>query len=230
MFQLTTICHDIIGIIDHDGTLLPTGAGYPTNLGPTQRRRRPTTATAPFEPPFLKRDYPRAAAAIISDGPHAYRLSCQELALKDAPDSAQEPAAPAYCDFCWVRLGGYPACPHMCPGVHEGWVMVYLRTVSGAFLKAESIVGLAPRHGDDGRIIGWLAVRPDGSTTPRAGFYSVPGRIEKALPHLFRGTAPVGPPLRPRFIVPYTDESARTGGPPEPGRHPSHSSSGPSAG
>ena len=87
--------------------------------------------------------------------------------------------------------------------------MVYLRTTAGSFLKAESIVGLAPRHGDDGKTVGWLAVRSDGSTTPLAGFYSIPGRVEKALPHLFQGTAPVGPPLRPRFIVPYTDKSVR---------------------
>lgn len=58
--------------------------------------------------------------------------------------------------------------------------MVYLRTVSGSFLKAERIVGLAPRHGDNGKVVDWLAVHPDGSTTPLAGFYSVPGRIEKA--------------------------------------------------
>lgn len=108
--------------------------------------------------------------------------------------------------------------------------MVYLRTVSGSFLKAENIVALAPRHGDDGRIVGWLAVGSDGSTTPLAGFYSVPGRVEKALPHLFRGTAPVGRSLRSGFIVPYTDKSVRIGRPPEPGRRPSGGSSEPSAG
>jgi hypothetical protein len=107
--------------------------------------------------------------------------------------------------------------------------MVYLRTVSGSFLKAESIVGLAAQHGDDGKIVGWLAVRPDGSTTPLAGFYSTPGRIEKALPHLFSAPAPVGPPPRRRFIVPFTDKGVRINRlPPEPGRPPSHSPSAPS--
>ena len=108
--------------------------------------------------------------------------------------------------------------------------MVYLRTVSGSFLKAESIVGLAPQHGDGGEVVGWLAVRPDGSTTPLAGFYSAPGRIEKALPHLFLAPAPVGPPPRRRFIVPYTGNSVRISrSPPEPGRRPFHSSSASSA-
>jgi hypothetical protein len=105
--------------------------------------------------------------------------------------------------------------------------MVYLRTVSGSFLKAESIVGLAPRHGDDGKIVGWLAVRSDGSTTPLAGFYSIPGQVEKALPHLFQGTARIGRPLRPRFIVPYTDKSIRTARLPEPNHPIPHNSSAP---
>jgi hypothetical protein len=46
------------------------------------------------------------------------------------------------------------------------------------------IVRLAPQHGEDG----WMAVRADGSTTPLAAFFSAPGRIEKALPHLFPKT------------------------------------------
>jgi hypothetical protein len=108
-------------------------------------------------------------------------------------------------------------------------MMVYLRTASGGFLKTESIVGLAPQHGDDGQVVGWLAVRPDGSTTLLAGFYRTPGRIEKALPHLFPTPALVGPPRR-RFIVPFTDKSVRVSRlPPEPGRRPSHNSSVPLA-
>jgi hypothetical protein len=99
---------------------------------------------------------------------------------------------------------------HICCGGVKGkrW-MVYLRTVSGGFLKAESIVGLAPQHGDDGKVVGWMAVRADGTTTALAGFYSAPGRIEKALPHLFPTSVLSAPPRR-RFIVPYTDNSVRT--------------------
>jgi hypothetical protein len=95
-------------------------------------------------------------------------------------------------------------------------VMVYLRTMSGSFLKAESIVGLAPQHGDGGEVVGWLALRPDGTTIALAGFYSAPGRIEKALPHLFPTAlpAPIGlPPCRRRFIVPYTSKVVHTGNP-----------------
>jgi len=88
---------------------------------------------------------------------------------------------------------------------------------------------LAPQHGDDGKLVGWMAVRADGSTTPLAGFYSAPGRIEKALPHLFAAPARVGPQPCRRFIVPFTDKSVRISRlPPEPGRRPSHSSSVPS--
>jgi hypothetical protein len=60
--------------------------------------------------------------------------------------------------------------------------MIYLRTVSSGFLKAESDVGLAPLHDGDSKVKGWMGVRADGSTTALAGFYSAPGRIEKALP------------------------------------------------
>jgi hypothetical protein len=63
--------------------------------------------------------------------------------------------------------------------------MLYLRTASGSFISSTIIVGLAPQHGEDGKTAGWMAVRADGSTTPLATFFSAPGRIEKALPHLF---------------------------------------------
>jgi hypothetical protein len=86
--------------------------------------------------------------------------------------------------------------------------MVYLRTLAGGFLKSDSIVALAPRHGDDGQVVGWMAVRPDGSTAPLARFYSAPGRGEKTLPHLFPSPNPVGQSRR-RFIVPYTNARAR---------------------
>lgn len=71
--------------------------------------------------------------------------------------------------------------------------MIYRGTVSGGFLKAESVVGLAPQHDGDGKVKGWMAVRADGSTTALAGFYSAPGRIEKALPHLFPGNSAAWP-------------------------------------
>jgi hypothetical protein len=64
--------------------------------------------------------------------------------------------------------------------------MLYLRTASGTFISSTMIVGLTPQHGEGGKIVGWIAVRADGSTTALASFYSAPGRIESALPHLFR--------------------------------------------
>ena len=61
--------------------------------------------------------------------------------------------------------------------------MVLLRTASGGFIKAETIVGLSPQRDGNGRIT-WAAVRADGSQVRLAGYYGTPGRIEKALPHL----------------------------------------------
>jgi len=103
--------------------------------------------------------------------------------------------------------------------------MIYLRTASGSFLKAEDIVGLAPEHGEDGKIIGWMAVSGDGSTTPLARFYGAPGRVERALPHLFLAPATGRSPRRRRFIVPYaTNRPGAESGPPaaagEAGRLP----------
>ena len=61
--------------------------------------------------------------------------------------------------------------------------MLLLRTASGGFIRAESIVGLWPHRDGDGQIT-WAAVRADGSQVELAGYYGTPGRIEKALPHL----------------------------------------------
>ena len=75
-------------------------------------------------------------------------------------------------------------------------------------MNADNIVGLAPQHGEDGKSAGWMAVRADGSTTPLARFYSAPGRVEKALPHLFQAAVSTGLPGR-RVIVPYTNKAVR---------------------
>jgi hypothetical protein len=77
--------------------------------------------------------------------------------------------------------------------------MLYLRTASGSFINSTMIVGLAPRHGENG----WMAVRADGSTTPLAAFFSAPGRIEKALPHLFPEltSEPIAAPVNRRRPV-----------------------------
>lgn len=65
----------------------------------------------------------------------------------------------------------------------EEVTMLLLRNASGAFIRVDSIVALSPRRAGDGQIT-WAAVRPDGSQVELASFYSMPGRIEKALPHL----------------------------------------------
>lgn len=91
--------------------------------------------------------------------------------------------------------------------------MLYLRTASGSFISSTMVVGLSPQHGEGGKI-GWMAVRADGSTTPLASFYSAPGRIEKALPHLFPKPEPIAAPIsHRRFVVPYTNKVVRTAKP-----------------
>jgi len=95
--------------------------------------------------------------------------------------------------------------------------MLYLRTASGSFINSRMIVGLSPQHGEGGKI-GWMAVRADGSTTPLASSYSAPGRIERALPHLFPKPEPIAT-LQRRFVVPYTNKVIRT---PKPGRDVHH--------
>jgi len=68
--------------------------------------------------------------------------------------------------------------------------MLLLRTASGGFIRAESIVELSPHRDGDGQIT-WAAVRADGSQVELAGYYGTPGRIEKTLPHLI--SAPAAP-------------------------------------
>jgi hypothetical protein len=88
--------------------------------------------------------------------------------------------------------------------------MLYLRTASGSFINSAVIVRLAPRQGEDR----WMAVRADGSTTPLAAFFSPPGRIEKALPHLFPDptSKPIAaaPVSRQRYVVVRTAKRANS--------------------
>ena len=83
------------------------------------------------------------------------------------------------------RSPAYPQ-KHGCKENRDG----LLRTASGAFIKADSIVALSPRRDGDGQIT-WAAVRADGSQVELAGYYGTPGRIEKTLPHLI--SAPAAP-------------------------------------
>ena len=87
--------------------------------------------------------------------------------------------------------------------------MLFLRTAIGGFVKAETIVGLSPRHGEGGEIKGWLATCADHSEISLAAFYAVPGRIETALPHLFPSQEAA--PTRQRVLVPSTNMVLRRG-------------------
>jgi hypothetical protein len=58
--------------------------------------------------------------------------------------------------------------------------MLFLRTASGSFVNAATIVRLSLQH--DGE--GWLAICGDGKEVVLDRYYSAPGRVEKELPHL----------------------------------------------
>lgn len=91
--------------------------------------------------------------------------------------------------------------------------MVYLRTASGGFVKADNIVGLAPQRGEVGEISGWTAICADGTEMALASFYAVPGRIERALPHLFPAPRPSAiQSARRGFVVPFTADAGNVSG------------------
>jgi hypothetical protein len=60
--------------------------------------------------------------------------------------------------------------------------MLYLRTASGDFVNAATIVQLSPQRGGSGdEITGWVAIGRDGHAVALAAYYVTPGRIEKLL-------------------------------------------------
>jgi hypothetical protein len=71
--------------------------------------------------------------------------------------------------------------------------MLYLRTASGRFINAASIVELT-QHGDQAEV--WVAIRSDGPEVPLARYFSAPGRVERELPHLLPGREAVVLPSR----------------------------------
>lgn len=60
--------------------------------------------------------------------------------------------------------------------------MVYLRTASGGFVNAATIVQLSPQRGDGtDEITTWVAICGDGKAVALADYYAVPGRIERVV-------------------------------------------------
>jgi hypothetical protein len=61
-------------------------------------------------------------------------------------------------------------------------VILYIRTASGDFINAATIVQLSPQHhGIDDEITGWVAICGDGRAIALADYYAEPGRIETVL-------------------------------------------------
>ena len=64
----------------------------------------------------------------------------------------------------------------------KGSAMLYLRTASGDFVNAATIVQLSPQRADGtGEITSWVAICGDGKAVALASYYAVPGRIEKVV-------------------------------------------------
>jgi len=60
--------------------------------------------------------------------------------------------------------------------------MLYLRTATGGFINAATIVQLSPQRGDGtDEITSWVAICDNGKAVALAAYYAVPGRIEKVV-------------------------------------------------
>ncbi|MGE5270029.1 MAG: hypothetical protein ACM3JG_10210 [Thiohalocapsa sp.] len=72
--------------------------------------------------------------------------------------------------------------------------MLYVRTASGSFINAATILQLSPqRHGGSGEeLTGWLAVCEGGKTVTLASYYAAPGRIETVLDHVAASARDIG--------------------------------------
>jgi hypothetical protein len=61
----------------------------------------------------------------------------------------------------------------------KGSAMLYLRTASGTFINAATILQLTPqRAGQGDEITGWVAICEGGKAVTLAPYYTVPGRID----------------------------------------------------
>ena len=71
--------------------------------------------------------------------------------------------------------------------------MLYLRTASGNFINAATILQLSPqRAGAGNEVTGWIAICDGGKAVTRAPYYAVPGRIETVLEYLPPGARTTG--------------------------------------
>jgi hypothetical protein len=62
--------------------------------------------------------------------------------------------------------------------------MLYLRTASGGFINAATIVQLSPQRAGSDEITGWLAICSDGKAVALAAYHTTPGRIETVLDYM----------------------------------------------
>ena len=63
--------------------------------------------------------------------------------------------------------------------------MLYVRTASGTFINAATIVQLSPQRSEMGdEITGWVAICDGGRAVTLAPWYAAPGRIETVRDHI----------------------------------------------
>jgi hypothetical protein len=71
--------------------------------------------------------------------------------------------------------------------------MLYLRTASGSFINAATIIQLSPqRAGSGDEITGWVAICDGGKVVTLAAYYAAPGRIETVLDYMPASPQPGG--------------------------------------
>ena len=79
------------------------------------------------------------------------------------------------------------------PG-QRGRSMLYVRTASGSFINAATILQLSPqRHGSGEEITGWLAICEGGKAVTLASYYAAPGRVESVLDYVAASARDIGP-------------------------------------
>ena len=70
--------------------------------------------------------------------------------------------------------------------------MLYLRTASGDFINAATIVQLSPQRGGGGsdEVTSWIAICGDGKAVALAAYYVTPGRIDTVWDYMPTANTP----------------------------------------
>jgi hypothetical protein len=86
--------------------------------------------------------------------------------------------------------------------------MLYVRTASGTFINAATIIQLSPqRAGSGDEITSWLAICDGGKAVTLAPYYAAPGRIDTVLDYLPPNARAISVPSTSGGALPYPSEN-----------------------